>query len=174
LQKHCESIEMAGNEGRVMALLRFIDPDGIETDVADLEALYDLIQAGRMDYERLVRDEASGRWVKAADHPFFKRIREIAGQQEPLAPPPLQASNASAGASPVTNDLARAAGEGKPKPRWLLVSVAAGVAMLVIAVGLIVTVTDAAKVPQRASAPQSPALVPNNDWLKNIPELVRR
>src|SRR5580698_3858095 len=57
--------------GSAMALLRFIDTDGREQDVADIDGLHDLILDGRIGYESLVRDGASGRWVKADDHPLF-------------------------------------------------------------------------------------------------------
>jgi hypothetical protein len=106
--------------GSAMALLRFIATDGREQDVADIDGLHDLILDGRIGYESLVRDDASGRWVKADDHPLFKRIREIAGQQQPLAPPipaaPPSRARIVVQAGPVT---APAAGpKTKPKSKW--------------------------------------------------------
>jgi len=99
-----------------MALLRFIDTDGREQDVADIDGLYDLIQDGRIGYESLVRDDASGRWVKADDHPLFKRIREIAGQQQPVSPPIPAAPPTRA---PIVAQAAPAASpKTKPKSKW--------------------------------------------------------
>jgi|SRR6185312_235083 len=75
-----------------MPLLHFIDIDGREQDVENIEALYDLIRAGRINYESLVRDDVAGRWVKAAEHNLFKRIREIAAQQQVSAPAQVYAA----------------------------------------------------------------------------------
>jgi hypothetical protein len=63
-----------------MPLLRFIDPDGKEQDVADINHLYELIQASRIGYDSLIRDDIAGRWMPARDHELFVRIRNIASQ----------------------------------------------------------------------------------------------
>lgn len=105
--------------GSAMALLRFIDTDGREQDVADIYGLLDLIQNGRVRYESLVRDDASGRWVKAYDHPLFNRIREIAGQQPVLPPIPTAPPSRApvvVQAAPVT--APPAGPKAKPKSKW--------------------------------------------------------
>jgi hypothetical protein len=70
-------------------LLRYIDAEGREQSVADIDALYEAIRARQVGYESLVFDDTAGRWIKAADHPLFVRIREIAGQQAAPAPAPV-------------------------------------------------------------------------------------
>lgn len=94
-------------------LLRFIGADGQEQDIADIDGLYAMIQAGGIGYDSLVRDDASGRWVKAADHPLFKRIREIAARQqaEPAHAPPAPAAAQFASSSASVDN-------GKTKARW--------------------------------------------------------
>ncbi len=98
-------------------LLRFIDADGHEQEVADIDGLYNLIRAGSISYESLVRDDATGRWIKAADHPLFHRIREIAGQQQaaPVSPPaPIMTAErpTSVAIAPAAADTA------KTKSKW--------------------------------------------------------
>lgn len=61
-----------------MSLLRYIDAEGREQDVSDVNHLYELIQMKRVGYDSLVWDDAQHRWVAARDHDFFQRIREIA------------------------------------------------------------------------------------------------
>jgi hypothetical protein len=61
-----------------MSLLRYIDAEGREQDVSDVNHLYELIQTKRVGYDSLVWDEEEQRWVAARDHDFFRRIREIA------------------------------------------------------------------------------------------------
>jgi hypothetical protein len=74
-----------------MPLLRFIDPDGKEQDVADIKHLHELIQTGRISYESFAYDDKAGRWMPARDHELFVRIRNIANQTVPnLAATPNQ------------------------------------------------------------------------------------
>jgi hypothetical protein len=81
-----------------MPLLRFIDPDGKEQDVADINHLYELIQTGRISYESLAYDDKAGRWMPARDHELFVRIRNIANQTAPnLAATPNQNRKDSSG-----------------------------------------------------------------------------
>src|ERR1700733_8460225 len=61
-----------------MAILRYIDANGRENDVDDVNHLYELIQERRVSFESLVWDGEQQRWVRARDHEFFRRIREIA------------------------------------------------------------------------------------------------
>jgi hypothetical protein len=96
-------------------LLRFIDANGHEQEVAEIDGLYNLIRAGGIGYESLVRDDATGRWVKAADHPLFLRIREITGQQQASAPP---APVVTAPVRPTPVAPAPVVDKGKAKSRW--------------------------------------------------------
>jgi hypothetical protein len=75
-----------------MAILRFIDADGRENDVEDIDQLYELIQARQIGLQSLVWDDREQRWQVASDHEFFRRIREIAAAASTAAPvqPPLQ------------------------------------------------------------------------------------
>jgi hypothetical protein len=69
-----------------MPLLRFLDPDGEERDIADINHLFELIQTGVVSYDSLILDDNAGRWVPARDHEFFVRIRNIARQKSPAVP----------------------------------------------------------------------------------------
>ena len=69
-----------------MSLLRYIDAEGRERDVEDVNHLYELIQRRHVGYDSLVWDEDEKRWLAARDHKRFRRIREIAA----ASPPPLQ------------------------------------------------------------------------------------
>ena len=62
------------SENTQMPLLRFIDPDGEERDVEDVNHLYEQIKSGMLSYESLVRDDKAGRWVRARDHELFIKI----------------------------------------------------------------------------------------------------
>jgi hypothetical protein len=75
-----------------MAILRFIDADGRENDVEDIDRLYELIQAREIGLQSLVWDDGQQRWLVASDHEFFRRIREIAAAASTPAPvrPPVQ------------------------------------------------------------------------------------
>lgn len=75
-----------GERGWPMSLLRYIDAEGREQDVNDVNHLYELIQGRHVGYDSLVWDEEEGRWLAARDHKLFRRIREIAA----ASPPPLQ------------------------------------------------------------------------------------
>jgi hypothetical protein len=70
-----------------MSVLRYIDAAGKERDIADIDHLYELIQAGQIGYDSLVRDDKAGRWVPARDHELFVRIRTIANQPPALSQP---------------------------------------------------------------------------------------
>ena len=94
-------------------LLRYIDAEGREQSVADIDALYEAIRARQVGYESLVFDDTAGRWVKAADHPLFVRIREIAGQQAPPAPAPVVPMVA-----PPVAPAATATATAKSKSKW--------------------------------------------------------
>jgi len=87
--------------GATMSILRYIDAEGREQDVDDVNHLYELIQGKSVGYDSLVWDDEQRRWVAARDHVFFRRIREIAAaspapQQPRSAPPPGQPSRAVA------------------------------------------------------------------------------
>jgi hypothetical protein len=100
-----------------MPLLRFIDPDGKEQDVADIKHLHELIQTGRISYESLAYDDKAGRWMPARDHELFVRIRNIANQTVPnLAATPNQNRGRGAKVRPRRIDLLRTALK-KPKQR---------------------------------------------------------
>jgi len=73
-----------------MSLLRYIDAEGREQDVSDVNHLYELIQMKRVGYDSLVWDDEQRRWVAARDHNFFRRIREIAA----ASPAPQQSRSA--------------------------------------------------------------------------------
>jgi hypothetical protein len=75
-----------------MAILRFIDADGRENDVENIDQLYELIQARQIGLQSLVWDDREQRWQVASDHEFFRRIREISAAASTPAPvrPPLQ------------------------------------------------------------------------------------
>jgi hypothetical protein len=72
-----------------MAILRYIDADGREEDVHDVNHLYELIQDRHVSFDSLVWDDEQQRWVAARNHEFFRRIREIAA----ASPAPLQSSS---------------------------------------------------------------------------------
>jgi hypothetical protein len=72
-----------------MPLLRFLDPDGEERDIVDINHLFELIQTGLVSYDSLVLDDNAGQWVPARDHEFFVRIRNIARQN----PSPVPSAN---------------------------------------------------------------------------------
>ncbi len=93
-----------------MPLLRFIDPDGREQDVADVNQLYELVKAGKVNYESLVRDEKSGLWVHARDHEFFVRVRKLAGQA-PEARHPLSSDTHRQGGFKETQTIQHASNE---------------------------------------------------------------
>jgi len=67
-------------------ILRYIDAEGREQDVDDVNHLYELIQENRVSFDSLVWDDEERRWVAARSHEFFRRIREIAA----ASPPQLQ------------------------------------------------------------------------------------
>jgi hypothetical protein len=78
-----------------MAILRYIDAEGREQDVDDVNHLYELIQDRHVSFDSLVWDDEQRRWVAARNHDFFRRIREIAAAspapvQPWSAPPPRQ------------------------------------------------------------------------------------
>ena len=71
---------------RRMIFLRLIDLDGNEHYVVDVGQLYELIKAGKVNYECLVRDDSLEQWVLAREHPYFIKIRDLAGRTESTAP----------------------------------------------------------------------------------------
>jgi len=113
-------------------MLRYIDAEGREQDVGDVNHLYELIQGQHVGYDSLVWDEEQQRWMPARDHQFFRRIREIAADspaphQPWSAPPPQPARTVAAQArqykSPLMqhkNSIADEAGSGpqKSKSNW--------------------------------------------------------
>jgi hypothetical protein len=66
------------------SLLRFVDGDGREKAVRDLNHLCDLIRTRRIDYDTLVWDALAEQWVKAHDHEFFRGLEEAAAP--PISP----------------------------------------------------------------------------------------
>jgi hypothetical protein len=116
-----------------MAILRYIDADGRESDVDDVNHLYELIQERRVSFESLVWDGEQQRWVRARDHEFFRRIREIAaaapttpltGLQPWTASPSREAAQPAAPAPQVyksplmQHKNADATAPAKPKSNW--------------------------------------------------------
>jgi hypothetical protein len=75
-----------------MIFLRLIDLDGKEHYVVDVGQLYELIKARKVNYECLVRDDSLEQWVLARDHPYFIKIRDLAGRTESAAPSHLMSS----------------------------------------------------------------------------------
>jgi hypothetical protein len=73
-----------------MTILRFIDAEGCEQQVSDVNHLYELIQAGALGYDSLVWDDDRQRWVAARNHELFRRIREIAAGSPAAAPEPAR------------------------------------------------------------------------------------
>jgi hypothetical protein len=61
-----------------MTFLRLIDLDGREHYAVDVAQLYELIKAGKVNYECLVYDDSLERWVRAREHPYFKKIGSLA------------------------------------------------------------------------------------------------
>jgi hypothetical protein len=70
-----------------MAILRYIDAEGREQDVDNVNHLYELIQERRVSFDSLVWDDEQRRWAAARDHELFRRIREIAAAS-PAPPQP--------------------------------------------------------------------------------------
>jgi hypothetical protein len=79
-----------------MSLLRYIDAEGREQDVSDVNHLYQLIQMKRVGYDSLVWNDEQRRWVAARDHDFFRRIREIAA----ASPAPQQSRSVPSSREP--------------------------------------------------------------------------
>jgi hypothetical protein len=69
-----------------MSVLRFIDGDGRERVIDDVNHLFELIKSHQIQGSSLVWDEGESRWIGARDHEFFRRIREIAADSD--APKP--------------------------------------------------------------------------------------
>jgi hypothetical protein len=84
-------VEQETGWSETMSILRYIDPEGREQDVDDVNHLYELIQGKHVGYDSLVWDDEDQRWVAARDHYFFRRIREIAAAspapQQPWSAP---------------------------------------------------------------------------------------
>jgi hypothetical protein len=84
-----------------MTFLRLIDLDGKEHYAVDVAQLYELIKAGKVNYECLVRDDSQERWVRAREHPYFIRIRNLATETASAIPPHSVSSDDST-AKPVS------------------------------------------------------------------------
>ena len=69
-----------------MSVLRYIDGEGREGLIDDVNHLFELIKSRQIQSTNLVWDEGESRWISARDHEFFRRIREIAA--DPDAPEP--------------------------------------------------------------------------------------
>ena len=65
-----------------MSVLRYIDGDGRERVIDDVNHLFEAIKARQIQNNSLVWDEGECRWVTARDHEFFRRIREIAAASD--------------------------------------------------------------------------------------------
>jgi hypothetical protein len=124
-----------GDGVQPMAILRYIDAEGREQDVDDVNHLFELIQERRVSFDSLVWDDEQRRWVAASDHEFFRRIREIAAAsptppQPWSAPPPRQPTPAVKPApqiyksplmqhrNPAPEGAAAASASKKPKSNW--------------------------------------------------------
>jgi hypothetical protein len=66
------------------SLLRFVNGEGREQAVKDLNHLYDLIRDGQIDYDTLVWDAHAEQWVRAHDHKFFRGLEDAAAP--PISP----------------------------------------------------------------------------------------
>jgi hypothetical protein len=78
-----------------MSVLRYIDGDGREQVVDDVNHLFEVIKARQIQNNSLVWDEGERRWITARDHEFFRRIREIAADID-LPKPSVVAAESSA------------------------------------------------------------------------------
>jgi hypothetical protein len=121
-----------------MSVLRYIDGDGRERVIDDVNHLFEVIKARQIQNNSLVWDEGECRWIAARDHEFFGRIREIAADIDSPKPSVVAAESPAAhvyGASwtaskPVSSEARnnkepsqalRESGtnpSGKPKSRW--------------------------------------------------------
>jgi hypothetical protein len=85
--------EERGESG--MSILRYIDSDGHEQDVDDVNHLHYLIKSRQIGQDSLIWDDDETRWIPSRNHEFFRRIRDIAAETPPaetrrvrtLAPP---------------------------------------------------------------------------------------
>jgi hypothetical protein len=87
-----------------MSVLRYIDGDGREQVIDDVNHLFDVIKARQIQNNSLVWDEGECRWITARDHEFFRRIREIATALH-CEEPSKQFDTAKGSASPAAKDL---------------------------------------------------------------------
>jgi hypothetical protein len=69
-----------------MSVLRYIDDDGRERVIDDVNHLFEQIKGCRIQDSTLVWDEGESRWIPARDLELFQRIVEIAA--DPDAPEP--------------------------------------------------------------------------------------
>ena len=69
-----------------MSVLRYIDRDGRERVIDDVNHLFEQIKCRQIQDSSLVWDEGESRWITARDLELFQRIREIAA--DPDAPEP--------------------------------------------------------------------------------------
>jgi hypothetical protein len=100
-----------------MSVLRYIDRDGRERVIDDVNHLFEQIKCCQIQGSSLVWEEGESRWIAARDLELFQRIREIAADSDVPEPSswywrmfvkPLQALRESA-----TNL------SDKPKLRWV-------------------------------------------------------
>jgi hypothetical protein len=78
-----------------MSVLRYIDGEGREGVVDDVNHLFELIKSRQIQSTNLVWDEGESRWISARDHEFFRRIREMAADID-LSKPSVVAAESSA------------------------------------------------------------------------------
>src|SRR6516165_2182451 len=79
-----------------MSVLRYIDGEGRERVVDDVNHLFELIKSRQIQSTNLVWDEGEGRWISARDHEFFRRIREIAADLDSPKPSVVAAESSGA------------------------------------------------------------------------------
>jgi hypothetical protein len=105
-----------------MSALRYIDRDGREQVIDNINYLFELIKSRQFQSTNLVWDEGENRWICARDHEFFRRIREIAadsGAPKPsaaAADPPRQTLNNKEPSQALRGSDTNPSG--KPKSRW--------------------------------------------------------
>src|SRR6516162_6555411 len=79
-----------------MSVLRYIDGEGRERVIDDVNHLFELIKSRQIQSTHLVWDEGESRWISARDHEFFRRIREIAADIDSPKPSVVAAKSPAA------------------------------------------------------------------------------
>jgi hypothetical protein len=69
-----------------MSVLRYIDGDGRERVIDDVDHLFEQIKCRQIQDSSLVWDEGESRWISARDLEFFLRIRELAADSDASKP----------------------------------------------------------------------------------------